>query len=173
MVSLEIIAGQLLLAKAFYVELLVKEILDLENSLKSEITKRLVCLNRLIRALTWDVNDDVNDQDTQDIYQLLLKEISDYPGSVLPFDPDVVIPGSTIVVSNTNTYREPLLLTVTNLEDDGKTYINTDLANLNQFIIQLNGVRTFIPGTDYNYSPAGGFVLTEQIFDGQVLVLIF
>lgn len=100
MATLSEISDSLDLAKAYFVELLNEYRLKLvDGDIKPKGLKKLICLNRLIRALTWDVNDEVNDDTTTELHILLLKDISAYPGAILPIDPDVVIPGSTISVT--------------------------------------------------------------------------
>lgn len=102
MVSLQTIAQKLLLGQAYFAELIDQEIGDLIRCGQSVVTSKLICLNRIIRALTWDVDDEVNDEDTQEIYAMLLKQLAGYTGAILPNDPNVVIPGTTIVIAPGN-----------------------------------------------------------------------
>lgn len=174
MATLQAISGSLLLAEAYYVELLAEYIDDLvSGKLNPESGKKLVCLNRLIRALSWDTADEVNDDDTTAIYELLLQAIAPYSGTTLTVDPDVVIPTNPIVYDPSTEYRTPLIITVADFEVNGTTYNNTDLEGLNQFLVYQNGVRYLIPGVDFNYIADGGIELVEQIYDGQAIVLIF
>lgn len=174
MATLQAISGSLLLANAYYVELLAKYIDDLSSGkLNPESGKKVVCLNRLIRALSWDTADEVNDDTTTALYELLLQAIAPYSGSTLTVNPNVVIPTNPIIYDPSGEYRTPLIITASDFEPNGTTYNNVDLVGLNQFMVFLNGVRYLIPGIDFNYIPAGGIELTEQIYDGQQIILIF
>ena len=174
MASLQTISGSLLLAEAYYTELLAEYIAELvTGKLNPEIGNKLKCLNRLIRALTWDTADEVNDADTSTIYALLLQEIAPYPGTVLTVNPDVVIPSNPIIYDPSTAYRTPLILTESDFEIDAITYNNVELAGLTAFVVYLNGVRYYLPGVDFNYIPTGGIVLVEPLYSGQQIILIF
>lgn len=174
MATLQAISGSLLLAEAYYVELLAEYIDDLvSGKLNPESGKKIVCLNRLIRALSWDTADEVNDDTTSELYVLLLQAIAPYSGTVITVNPDVIIPTNPIIYDPSTEYRTPLIITAADFELDATTYNNTDLEGLNQFVVFLNGVRYLIPGIDFNYIPAGGIELVEQIYDGQQIILIF
>lgn len=174
MATLQAISGSLLLAEAYYIELLAKYIEDLvSGKLNPESGKKVICLNRLIRALSWDTSDEVNDDTTTALYVLLLQEIAPYPGTTLTVNPNVVIPTNPIVYDPSTEYRTPLIITISDFEPNGTTYNNVDLSGLNQFMVYLNGIRYLIPGIDFNYNPNGGIELTEQIYDGQQIILIF
>lgn len=174
MATLQSISSSLLLAEAYYVELLAEYIVKLVSGrLNPEMQKKLICLNRLIRALSWDTADSVNDATTTQLYTLLLEAIAPYPGSSLTVNPNVVIPTNPIVYNSSTAYRLPLILTTSDFEVDAVTFNDTDLAGLNQFLVYLNGVRYLLPGVDFNYLTTGGIVLIEPIYSGQQIILIF
>lgn len=97
-VSLETISDTVDLAKAYYLSLIDYDRTQLEGGYCAQYTQKLTCLNRLIRALTWDIDGDYNTDNAQRLYELLSVQISTYSGSVLPNDPSVVIPGNTVIV---------------------------------------------------------------------------
>lgn len=174
MATLQAISGSLLLAEAYYVELMSEYIADLTaGKLNPESQKNLICLNRLIRALTWDTADEVNDATTTELYELLLQQIAPYSGSSLTVNPDVVIPSNPIIYDPSGDYRLPLILTFSDFEVDAITYNNVALVGLNQFLVYLNGVRYLLPGVDFNFLSTGGIVLVEPIYSGQNIILIF
>lgn len=115
MVSLATIEEKLLIAQAYYIELLSAEITSLQNGRCSSNYGKLTCLNRLIRALEWDVADEVNDDATQSIYELLLNTISLYNGDTLSVDTDVIIP--FLILSEGLTEAEVQALIDASLED--------------------------------------------------------
>lgn len=97
-VTLETVEEKVDLARAYYLELTDYDRTQLAGGYCAQYTQKLTCLNRLIRALTWDIDGEYNTDNTQRLYDLLCVQISAYSGSVLPNDPSVVIPGQTIVV---------------------------------------------------------------------------
>lgn len=172
MATLQTISGSILIARAYYVELLSEYYSDLlVGKPDKHDEKRLICLNRLIRSLSWDVADGVNDSTTTQLYALLLQAIAPYPGGTLTVDPDVVIPTNPIVYDPSGEYRPPQILT--SADFNGPIYTDPDLAGLNQFVVYLNGVRYLIPGEDFSYLPDGGLELVEPIYEGQQIILIF
>lgn len=98
-VSLETIAEKLNLARAYYLQLTNFDYSQAIAGYCAQYTQKLKCLNRLIRALNWDVTEEHNTDTTQRLYAMLLTEISPYSGATLPYDPSVVIPGITILVA--------------------------------------------------------------------------
>lgn len=174
MATLQSISSSILLAEAYYVELLSEYIADLTSGkLNPDSRKKLICLNRLIRALSWDTAEEVNDATTTQLYTLLLEQIAPYSGSSLTVNPNVVIPENPIVYDPSAEYRTPLIITVSDFEADTITYNNVALVGLNQFLVYLNGVRYLLPGVDFNFLSTGGIVLVEPIYSGQTIILIF
>lgn len=97
-VSLETVEEAVELANGYFAELLEYDRLAALEGECAQYTKKLTCLNRLIRALSWDVQGGYNTDNTQILYALLLTQISTYHGAVPPVDPNVVIPGTTVIV---------------------------------------------------------------------------
>lgn len=94
MASLLEISEEILLAEAYYL-ILIAELRDEmrdTGQCNSDLLKKLTCLNRLIRALKWDIEDSVNDKTTTILYNMLVTEISDYSGSALAVSDLVVTP---------------------------------------------------------------------------------
>jgi len=77
-------------------ELLSAHIASLRKGCDSILGNKITCIHRLLRALKWDVAEEINDQTTQDLYKALLNEIYLYSGIGMVYDPSVVIPGVTI-----------------------------------------------------------------------------
>lgn len=98
MVSLDEILVQVERAQSYYTELLDADTISMQNGCAPINKKKIKCLYRLITALNWDLNDNIDDQVTENIYTLLVKEISPYNGGVLPVNPDVIIPGRTVII---------------------------------------------------------------------------
>lgn len=92
------------------------------------------CLKSLINALSWDLAGGVNDSTTTAIYELLLNEIGSYSGATLVIDPNVIIPGTTIIVNNGSG---------TNFNQSGKIFFNNvfsfNLPNYNSVYYPLYG----------------------------------
>lgn len=99
MATLAVIEAKVELAQAYYLQQIALDVVELKRCGRSPKTALLTCLNRLLRALAWDVADQVDDATTQDLYQKLSIAIAAYSGATLPFEPNVYIPGSTIVLS--------------------------------------------------------------------------
>lgn len=166
MVSLETISNKLLLAEAYFVQLIDQQVIDFTRCGQSVTTATITCLNRLIRALTWDVDYGVNDQTTQDIYILLLKQLANYTGSILPFDPNVIIPGQTVIVDQS--YITPVKLFFTSAAP-GVADWQTDYADIlgNDPTLALY----LYNGTPGSYTEQTGAVPTVQ-FDITNTILI-
>lgn len=97
------ISDSLLIAKAYYTQLLDQDTASLQGGFPVRNRARIECLKKLIYALTWDLDINVNDADTTLIYELLLNEIYSYTGAGVVVDPNVIIPGNTIVVVSSGT----------------------------------------------------------------------
>lgn len=84
-------------AQAYYLELLDQDTALLELGGSPVNTEKLTCIKRLIKALGWDLDIEVNDDVTTNIFELLLKAIFPYNGNAVIVDPSVLIPGRTDV----------------------------------------------------------------------------
>lgn len=100
MATISQISDSIDLAKAYYSELISALISDLKNGVCNETLKEIKCLRRLIRALEWDIEIEEVDATTVKLYGFLLKGIATYTGSTLPVNPNVYIPGVTIVMDS-------------------------------------------------------------------------
>lgn len=98
MVSIEVISQKVQLAEAFFNSLVQANIVLLKNNECQKNESKVTCLNRLIRSLKWDIAGDYNTLTTQAIYKLLIGQIVSYTGSIIPYDPNVVIPGMVVVI---------------------------------------------------------------------------
>lgn len=169
MVSLETIATELALANGYYVQLIAQQIADFTRCGQSVVTPKITCLNRLIRALTWDVNDEVNNTTTQELYILLLKQIAPYTGSSLPIDPNVVIPGSTVIVEQS--YVTPVKLFFNNNAAPGVADWQADYAE--SFGNDPTLALYLYNGTPGSYTEQTGQVPTLQFTDSDTLLQSF
>ena len=94
MATLQVISGNVLLAESYYLILLAElrsEMMD-TGQCGSVLLKKIELLNRLIRALRWDITDQINDGTTTVLHGLLVAEISDYSGSALANSTYISIP---------------------------------------------------------------------------------
>jgi hypothetical protein len=98
MITLDDVSAAVTIGEGYFSELLAKAIADLKTGKIHCLPKKLFCLNRLIKALKWDIADEVLDDTTIAIYELLLIEIGTYAGAGSVVDPNVSIPGLTIIV---------------------------------------------------------------------------
>lgn len=98
MATLEEIEAKLGVAKAYYIKQANAELLIYKKGACGHI-KKLVPLKRIIRGLTFQINAQVNDDNTEALYECLLNIIAGVSGSYIP-DPSVQIPGQTTIVVN-------------------------------------------------------------------------
>lgn len=99
MVPLSVISQKVDLAKAYYAQLIAAQLIAVKGGLCYHQSDKVICLNRLIRALTWDISGDYNTVLTQKLYKLLSVTVSTYSGAYLPYDPNVVINGMTVIIA--------------------------------------------------------------------------
>lgn len=97
------ISNSLLIAKAYYVQLLDQDTTALQGGFPVRNRQKIECLKKLIYSLTWDLDVNVNDATTTAVYELLLNEIFSFTGQGVVVDPNVIIPGNTIIVVGTST----------------------------------------------------------------------
>lgn len=98
MATFDDISAAILVGQGYYTQLLNFNTTALMRGFPTRFNQRIVCLKRLMRALQWDVDDNVNDATTTAIYELLLQENASYDGAGVVVDPNVIIPGHIIVV---------------------------------------------------------------------------
>ncbi len=138
-VTLETVSDKVELGKAYFLELCQYDLAQEIAGFCTQYTQKLTCLNRLIRALTWDINGDYNTNNTQRLYDLLLVQISTYSGSVLPNDPSVVIPGQTVMV-----LPGDVELTEVVFPGDGETSYTFDVLIGQQVLTVYRGTGTIL-----------------------------
>jgi len=94
MVPLETIALVVGSAKLYYLQLLSELLVDLKKGCQGDICK-LQAIKQYIRALEFDIKDEINDDTTQSNYVALLKLIDGYDADYI-IDYSVVNPYDTI-----------------------------------------------------------------------------
>lgn len=166
MIDSETISTQVDRASAYYTDLLDADTISLKKGCAPLNKSRIKCLYRLITALNWDLDANIVDSVTENLYTILIKEIAPYTGGVLPVAPNVIIPGRTIIVTNPAFFLEGMdvyweqLSATDGIDGNGgrSTYYNTILAGINP--LMQKGVETLLYiNKDYTLIPAGGFVL--------------
>lgn len=83
------------IGKAYYMQLLATQLANLKKGYGS-ITP-LLPLKRIIQALTFQLDVEINDSNTTSLYNCLIKALGGFSGNYV-LDPDVIIPGQTTVV---------------------------------------------------------------------------
>lgn len=162
MVTTQQISDKLLLARAYYLELMANKYAEDIAGGKDYNNEQIKCIKRLIYALQPDTeSEDYIDSDTEYLYERLSFEVSRYSGASLVVDPNVVVPGTTIntgggTTLEINRTQADLLETSSGsgiwylpmVDDDGNNIVPTSV-----FII-YNGLE--LPGKqlDTNYTPA-------------------
>lgn len=137
----------------------------------------LICIRRWISALEYDINQNFNDAGTQAIYKLLLDGIHGY-GGTYQLDPNVDIPGRTVVINVPGGGR-PYELTfkwsdfIDNGEDGRIRYENTDWAGWNP-MLSIDNMPYLNVDVDYIVLETGGFELlpggaVPAIYEGQTM----
>lgn len=71
---------------------------DLISGCECNCSGKLICLQAAIYALQYDIDTNVNTDRTTRVYAVLQKLIAGFSGAFNP-DPDVVIPGRTVIIS--------------------------------------------------------------------------
>jgi hypothetical protein len=159
------------LAEAYYLQLLAIDTASLQVGNTPINDSKIKCLNRLIRALTWDVNINFIGVTTIILYDLLLKAISTYSGASLPVDPHAYIPGSNVTI--TYTTPPPTEIGYSDMTLSGTRYDNPLWKGFNPFMVL--DISTFLQnGVDYSLLVTGGFILNPSgsvpaIYPGQIL----
>lgn len=136
MVDLSTISDTVDIAKSYYLELIEEHRQQLITNCDNCDDKKSDCLKWLIKALSFDIIDNYNTDLTQELYKRLLEELSGFSGSYT-YDPNVVIPGQTIVIEGGLTVinrTEVDLIQDENsqwylpvLDDDGDNYLATSI----------------------------------------------
>lgn len=98
MATVQQISEALNTANAYYHKLWNADIANSRAGFPVKNKKKIKCLSHLIQALYFDYNGSYNDATTSAVYEQLLIESSPYSGSILPFDPSVIIPGQPIII---------------------------------------------------------------------------
>ena len=138
-------------------------------------------INLLYRSLIWQSMSVTSDDAQSQLNRLsnLMNSFS-YLFDGISIDEEYVnINGIYVVAGGSSisgNYREPKILTISNFDVDGVTYMNPQWNGLTNFFVFYNeGNRYLIPNTDYIYKTSGGFELTGfgQIYDGQTLFVTF
>jgi hypothetical protein len=106
MASFNDISSAIAIGQGYYTQILNNNTTALKGGFPTKFQQRLVCLKRLMTALQWDVEGRVNDDTTTALYELLLNETASYDGSGVVVNPNVIIPGHTIVVDGTSNFVE-------------------------------------------------------------------
>lgn len=171
MATTQQITDSIALANAYFIQLLNKNTTGLQSGALTHLSKNIFCLRRFIRALQWDVDDNINDADTTALYDLLLTEIDGYTGSGVVVDPNVIIPGQPIIVIAT--MPVPLEIGFGDMTLAGTRYDNPLWSGFNPFMI-VDNTTWLEKGVDYNLLPSGGFTLIPggnmpAIFQGQII----
>lgn len=96
MATLEEIEVKVGIAKAYYMKQLAAELLIYKKGGCGSV-KKLEGLKRIIKGLTFQIRANVNDANTESLYECLLNIIAGVTGSYIP-DPAVQIPGQTVIV---------------------------------------------------------------------------
>lgn len=96
MVELSQIATDLLIGRKYYSDQLALQTIDIENGC-NDCRTDFMYLQGIIMYLESDIASEINNDDTQAIYKLLLIETRNNIGSAAT-NPNVVIPGITIIV---------------------------------------------------------------------------
>lgn len=160
MVTLDQLNSAIVLGEAYFIELLNERITGLSSGAYTTMTRKITCLNRLIRAIGWDIADSLIDVTTDAIYRILLCEISDYTGIGVVANPNVYIPGQTVIPS-------PASLLIldkdqTNLLEDGEGSGNWYLPFLNYgdvpFLPNVKPVELTLNGVGIPLQPNYNFV---------------
>lgn len=173
MIDLATISNQVDLGKVYYNELLDDQYEDLLNGCSDCCDSKYNCLSQMITALSVDIDDDINTDNTQSVYFQLLNLMADFSGSYSP-DPNVVLPETTIIISSSDR-PEPVVIEYSDMTLDGTRYDNATWAGFNP-LMQLEVVTQLYRGTDYDLLPTGGFILNPSgnvpaIFEGQEITV--
>lgn len=156
MVSLDDIQEKVELAKAYYLELLEEDTSLLKEGSCRKNQPAIKCINRLVRALQWDIQDSVNTEYTQGIYKILLIKISPYSGSFLPYDPSVVVGPINVIVAND----------VLSMHKTQANLIDSDPPNGNWYLPFLSDSGTPFPnGYVPTYISVNGTTMTGWIYE--------
>lgn len=83
------------IAKAYSLKKIALELVKFQDGGCGDLSK-LDTLKRIIRALTFQINSNVNDDSTQSLYECLLTAIAGFTGTYTR-DPEVQIPGQTVI----------------------------------------------------------------------------
>lgn len=115
MPDLTTIQNKVNLGKSYYMQLLSAELVKLKKGYGS--TNIVLPLGRLIRGLTFQLNAELNNSDTDTLYNCLIRVLGGFSGSYV-LDPDVIIPGqTTVIVQQVVGYNEakiPFVVTESN-----------------------------------------------------------
>lgn len=103
------------IGKAYYIQLLATQLATLKKGYGS--VKPLLPLKRVIQALTFQLNANINDSSTTSLYNCLIRLLQGFSGAYV-LDPNVVVPGQTPIII---VPYEPLTLTYSqaDLIEDG------------------------------------------------------
>jgi len=122
MISLETISNQVDVAKSYYLELLAAHRAELVKGCSDCSDSLLDCLGWLITALNFDIKGEYNTDLTQKLYAQLLVKLGGYSGAYV-YDPNVVIPGQTIVIQGEDTRFETFNQNALVADDYGTFYL--------------------------------------------------
>lgn len=164
MVTLEQIAVKVGYAKNYYSEKFEEYRLNLIDGCKNCCDEGLGCLSYLITALQFDLDGEINTDVTQSLYNKLSGILGGY-NQAFTYDPNVYVPGTTIVVEAPTSPYE-IMFGYDDFIDNGLDgrirYDNPDWAGWLP-LIEIGGVALNfgIPGVADDYYPlsSGGFVL--------------
>lgn len=106
MATIQQINSAILTGDAYFAYLLNINTNNAKSGFPVSNKPKLSCLKSLINALQWDLDINVNDGITTAIYAHLVAEIAPYSGAGVVVDPNVIIPGTTIVVTSGSTYNQ-------------------------------------------------------------------
>lgn len=140
MIPLETIAEGVASAKLYYIDLLNALLVELGKNCKGDVCK-LQELQGLIRALNYDIKDEVNDDTTQALYVKLLNEIDGYSASYV-IDPNVVYPYAPAGSVNVNWGN---IVGIISNQTDLINYISSQIATTSP-VKSVNGRTGIVTG---------------------------
>jgi|SRR5579863_8853435 len=106
MASVDQIAAAIAIGQGYFIQIQDFNTNALKFGFPTKFNERLVCLKRLMRALQWDINEQINDATTTAIYELLLDETAAYNGTGVVYNPNVIIPGQTVIVQTSGNFTQ-------------------------------------------------------------------
>lgn len=134
----------------------------------------LICVNRRIKALAYDVQQGLNDEGTQNIYKLLMNSLDGF-GASYNIDPNVNIPGTTIIVNVISDGKPAWFdftwaqMSASGQDTDGGRYVYTNplLDGWNPSL--QTGTTLLYLGVDYDMYKGGiiKFRTGKAIYDSQ------